>query len=89
MFFDAMNVELLLTRAKQNNQLSEDELEFVRRALADEQSREDRYTLIHILWKACDALQPRLPVTFLFPGIGAIAIAALFPEAGTIISHKF
>jgi hypothetical protein len=50
-----MNVDNLLSRVKRGERLTERELDFVRRALADQRTQEDSYTLIHILWKACDA----------------------------------
>ena len=49
-----MKAEGLLTRVKRGERLTERELDFARHALADQNTREDTYTLIHILWKACD-----------------------------------
>lgn len=49
-----MNAETLLQRVKGGARLTERELDFVRRTLADERTQEDKYTLIHILWKSHD-----------------------------------
>jgi hypothetical protein len=49
-----MNVEALLSRAKGGGRLTSREIAFVRRALRDERTREDKYTLIHVLWRADD-----------------------------------
>ena len=49
-----MNAQTLLCRVKGGERISERELDFVRRALADQRTHEDKYTLIHVLWKAYD-----------------------------------
>ena len=49
-----MNAEALLSRVKRGERLTEREHDFVRSALADERTREDKYTLIHVLWKSYD-----------------------------------
>lgn len=49
-----MNSDALLSRVKSGQQLTRVELESVRRTLSDPNSRDDKYTLIHILWKAHD-----------------------------------
>jgi HEAT repeat protein len=48
-----MNPESLLNRVKEGNTLTERELEAVRRALA-EGAEHNKYTLVHVLWKAHD-----------------------------------
>jgi hypothetical protein len=50
-----MNAETLLDRVKRGERLTEREVNFVRSALADERTQEDKYTLIHVLWKVYDA----------------------------------
>lgn len=55
-----MNAESLLNRVKAGDRLTERELDVVRRALADERTQEDKYTLIHVLWKSSDSLSRSL-----------------------------
>ena len=50
-----MNPESFLSRVRRGERLAERELDFVRRALAAGRTPEDKYTLIHVLWKASDA----------------------------------
>lgn len=54
-----MNPESLLSRVKEGGRLTERELEAVRGALA-EGERHDKYTLVHVLWKARDSASERL-----------------------------
>ena len=49
-----MNAETLLDRVKRGDRLTEREVDFVRSALAEVGTPEDKYTLIHVLWKAYD-----------------------------------
>jgi len=49
-----MNADSLLMRLKRGERLAEREIDSVRRALADKGTSEDKYTLVHVLWKSGD-----------------------------------
>ena len=81
-----MNVDSLLMRVKSGERLAEREIDSVRRALADDRTAEDKYTLIHVLWKSGDVQSRALIEARLLDAdemvrrIALQAVTELFPD---------
>ena len=81
-----MNAESLLTRVKRGERLTPHELNWVRQSLVERMSDEDKYTLIHVLWKSRDRESEDLIRAHLTDGdemvrrIALQTLADLFPR---------